>query len=156
MSRFDISKVIVYLMLLDANNLYGWAMSQYLPTHDFEWLTNPVINRLDIRNKPEDNDIGYIYEVDLRYNQHLHKLHNDYPLAPESLTVTEDMLFPLQQQRYPPNIKSPHRSSVPICTPNAITSYIIVICNFISKMEWKSLKSIKCSHLSNIQGSKPI
>ena len=41
------------------------------------------------------SDAGYILEVDLKYSDELHKLHNDYPLAPEKLTVTNDILFKL-------------------------------------------------------------
>ena len=32
-------KRITHLIYLDANNLYGWAMSQPLQTHGFRWLT---------------------------------------------------------------------------------------------------------------------
>ena len=37
-------------------------------------------------------DVGYVLEVDLKYPKELHELHNDYPLAPEKLAVTNDML----------------------------------------------------------------
>ena len=40
----------------------------------------------------EKNDVGYILEFDLKYLDELHELHNDYPLSPEKLTVTNDML----------------------------------------------------------------
>ena len=40
----------------------------------------------------ECNSIGYIFEVDFKYPDELHKLHNDYPLAPEKLAVSTDML----------------------------------------------------------------
>ena len=37
-----------YIMDLDANNLYGWAMSQHLPTGGFKWLSEKQINKLDL------------------------------------------------------------------------------------------------------------
>ena len=40
-----------YIMYLDANNLYGWAMSQYLPTGDFKWMTDKKINVLNLARK---------------------------------------------------------------------------------------------------------
>ncbi|GFU15365.1 uncharacterized protein NPIL_285251 [Nephila pilipes] len=68
-------------ILGDANNLYGWAMSQNLPTHDFFW-TDVYANFMDV---PDDSDVGYIFEVDLEYPDELHDLHNCYPLAPEKI-----------------------------------------------------------------------
>ena len=77
---YDSSKPTKHLMYLDANNLYGWAMSQPLPTGGFQWLTNAEILQLDIENVPDS--IGYFLEVDLEYPSELHDLHADYPLAP--------------------------------------------------------------------------
>ena len=79
-------------MYLDANNLYGWAMSQYLPTDGFKWLSQKSIDRLDIRNYDEESEKGLILEVDLEYPQELHDIHNSYPLAPEQIKVNKDML----------------------------------------------------------------
>ena len=76
-----------YIMYLDANNLYGWVMSQYLPTHGFCWTDS-----VDVTVVSDNADEGYILEVDLEYPTPIHDLHSDYPLAPESLTVTADML----------------------------------------------------------------
>ena len=85
MKNFDLDKLISYIMYLDANNLYGWAMSQPLPYRNFRWVeSNNVI--------PKRRGIGHIYEVDLEYPEELHDLHNDYPCAPEKLKVTDDML----------------------------------------------------------------
>ena len=80
-----------YIMYLDANNLYGWAMSQYLPTGGFEWLTEKEV---DLSKYNDESEKGLILEVDLEYPEELHDLHNDYPLAAEKIKVTEDMLSP--------------------------------------------------------------
>ena len=71
------------------NSLYGWAMNEYLPYSEFEWLKN--VDKLDVNSINKKSDIGYILEVDLEYPKELHELHNDYSLAPEKLVVTNDM-----------------------------------------------------------------
>ena len=81
-----------YIMYLDANNLYGWAMSQYLPTSGFKWMTKNHIDKIDLAKYTEDSNKGLILEVDLAYPEELHDLHNDYPLAPEKVKVGENML----------------------------------------------------------------
>ena len=65
-------------------------MSEYLPYGEFNWLKN--VDELDVMSVNEENDVGYVLEVDLKYPEELHELHNDYPLAPEKLTVTNDIL----------------------------------------------------------------
>ena len=35
---FDDTKPSTYITYLDANNRYGWAMSESLPTHRFKWM----------------------------------------------------------------------------------------------------------------------
>jgi len=72
-----------HIMYLDANNLYGWAMSQSLPVSGFHWLEN--CENLVITKVSDDAEEGYILEADLDYPQHLHNSHSDYPLAPEKL-----------------------------------------------------------------------
>jgi len=81
-----------FIFLSDANNLYGHSVAQALPTSDFRFLSREEIDSLDITNEPEDGPVGYILEVDLEYPSELHDLHNDFPLAPEKLVVTEQML----------------------------------------------------------------
>ena len=63
--NFDESKPIEHLIYFDANNLYGWAMSQYLPSSNFKWLNREQIEQLDVGNIDDDSDTGYILEVDL-------------------------------------------------------------------------------------------
>ena len=81
---FDRNKLIKYLMYLDANNLYGCAMSMKLPTHGFKWLSSGEMKNLF------NNQILQVWEktpcileVDLEYPKELHDKHNDYPLCPE-------------------------------------------------------------------------
>ena len=86
----------VYIKYLDMNNLYGGAMSEYLPYGGFKWVkvNNRVVNR--VLNKSDNILHGYFLEVDLDYPKELHDKHNDLPLAPEKIKVTEEMLAPLQ------------------------------------------------------------
>ena len=79
-------------MYLDANNLYGWAMSQYLPTGNFKWMTDKKISKINLGKYKADSKKGLIPEVDLEYPQELHDMHNDYPVCPEKVKVSNDML----------------------------------------------------------------
>ena len=64
MENYEVSKRNNYIMYLDANNLYGWAMSQPLPTSNLKWLTDEEMRNLDVMIKP-DSPRGYILECDL-------------------------------------------------------------------------------------------
>ena len=92
MKEYDEMAPSKYIMYLDANNLYGWAMSQYLPTGGFRWMTEKQINKIDLAKYKEDSKKGLILEVDLEYPEELHDPHNDYPLGPEKIKVTDNML----------------------------------------------------------------
>ena len=68
MKNYDINKESSYIQYLDANNLYGWAMSQKLPVNNFKWIKNVTeIDEKFIKNYDEDSNKGYILEVDVRY-----------------------------------------------------------------------------------------
>ena len=90
MNDYDPEKPSTFITYLDKNNLYGWSMSEYLPYGEFEWLEN--VDEFDVNSINEKSEIGYFLEVDLEYPDELHELHNDYPLAPEKLAVSSDML----------------------------------------------------------------
>ncbi|XP_068749374.1 uncharacterized protein [Montipora capricornis] len=92
MKTYDEKAHSKYIMYLDANNLYGWAMSQYLPTGGFKWMTENQIDKIDLAKYTEDSNKGLILEVNLAYPEELHDLHNDYPLGPEKIKVNKDML----------------------------------------------------------------
>ena len=79
-------------MYWDANNLYGWAVIQYLPCGGFKWMSEEEISEINFDLVGKDSEEGYILEVELEYPDDLHNLHNDYPLAPKKLKVSSDML----------------------------------------------------------------
>jgi len=79
LSDFSPEKESSFIKYLDANNLYGWAMSQPMPYEGFKWMHKEELKYW--RKHP------CILEVDLEYPSELHELHNDYPLAPERLVV---------------------------------------------------------------------
>ena len=86
-----------YIVYLDANNLYGWAMFPYLPEKKFDWMTPKQIASFDPLAVPDTSPTGYILEVDLEYPDEIHDSHSDYPLAPERLTIDDAMLSPYSQ-----------------------------------------------------------
>ena len=76
MNDYDPEKPSTFITYLDMNNLYGWAMSEYLPYGGFKWLKN--VDEFDVMSVSENSPIGYFLEVDLKYPDELHELHSDY------------------------------------------------------------------------------
>jgi hypothetical protein len=93
MEEYNPQEPTKYIQYLDANNLHGAGMSRKLPTHGFEWMTQRELGNWEqLSSEPT---IGCILEVDLEHPTHLHKFHNDYPLAPETLRIGNcDKLIP--------------------------------------------------------------
>ena len=92
MKNYDKNTESSYLEYLDANNLYGWAMSQKLPVDGFKWIEKDNLSKFDekfIKNYDEDSNKGYILEVDLEYPKNLHKLHSDLPFLPERMKINK-------------------------------------------------------------------
>ena len=94
---YDDKKPSKHITYFDANNLYDWAMSQYLPYGKFKWLNQKEIDKFDVNSTEcnsieENNSNGYILEVDFEYPDELNELHNDYPLALEKLQISHGML----------------------------------------------------------------
>ena len=82
--RFDPKSESIYLQYLDANNLYGWAMSQPLPTGGFKWVD---VNPNEISELATRTDKGYLLEVDVSYPKELHNQHNDLPFMWERMEI---------------------------------------------------------------------
>eukprot|EP00732_Lithocolla_globosa_P000001 Lithocolla_globosa_v1_NODE_1_length_16663_cov_42.954359.p1 type:complete len:1376 gc:universal NODE_1_length_16663_cov_42.954359:11827-15954(+) len=93
---YDENKPNSFIIDLDANNLYGWAMSQPLPFSNFNWVNESwnTFTSNYIMNMNPDDPYGAILEVDLEYPSRLHDLHNDYPVCPEKMSVSNSMLSP--------------------------------------------------------------
>ena len=85
---YDETKPSNYISYLDADNLYGLAMSMKLPMGQMKWGKKfPKVEEWD-----EHDKYGYILEVDSEYPKELHDEHSDYPLAPENMSVYENLL----------------------------------------------------------------
>ena len=95
---YDSSKPNTHILYLDANNLYGWAMSQPLPTGGFQWVDDCDRLTETITEHPADSHEGYILEVDLEYPEELHNVHNAYPLAPERMVVKKEWMSEYQHE----------------------------------------------------------
>ena len=98
LTDYDKSVASSFLMYLDANNLYGWAMSQCLPTGGYKWIDATIFTKKRILQMKDDAKNGFMLNVNIRYPKHLHDLHNDYPLAPQSMVITNDMISPYSKQ----------------------------------------------------------
>ena len=88
MEEYDKDKETNYLQYLDANNLYGWAMSQPLPTGEFRWINCDTWNPKKLVNMiSREKNYGYLLEVDVKYPKELHDLHNDIPFICSKMKV---------------------------------------------------------------------
>ena len=95
--QYDMSKPSSCISYLDANNLYGLATSKKLQFDNFNWF----FTRMDekkVLSYSDDDSKGYFFEVDLEHPKELHDLHRDCPLAPEIMSVSENMLSPVQKE----------------------------------------------------------
>ena len=110
-----------HIMYLDANNLYGWAMSQALPTGGFGWVEDCEGLRKTITEHPANSPEGYILEVDLEYPRELHDTHNAYPLALKCMVVQKEWISeyqhsligvgmaPIEVEKLVPNLRDKDR-----------------------------------------------
>ena len=93
MQNYNNNEESSYIQYLDANNLYGWAMSKKLPVNGFKWLdtseTSNKINEDFIKNYDENDDKSYILEVDVKYPKRLHELHSHLPFLSERMKVNK-------------------------------------------------------------------
>ena len=90
MKNYDVTKESIFLEYVDANTLYGWAMSKKLPIDNFKWETASSIFTNDfIKNYDEQSDIGYLFYADIAYPKDLYELHKDLPFLPDRMKVNK-------------------------------------------------------------------
>ena len=109
MKNYDKNKESSCIQYLDANNLYGWAMSQKLPVNGFKWIND--VTRIDeqfIQNYDEDSDKGYILEIDIKYPKKFYDLHSDLPFLPERMKIDKckKLVCNLRNKKYVVHIRS--------------------------------------------------
>ena len=103
----DKNKQILYI---DANNLFGWAMSQYLPTSEFEKLQLPeeyILEQTveDLRFIPDNNDFGYFIECDLEYPVEIKEKTKNFPFCPYQTKADPDLFSAYMNNVNQPNYK---------------------------------------------------
>jgi len=98
MKDFNLEEESKFIQYLDANNLYGWAVSQPLPVGNFKWMKESQLENWQEISSKEGR--GSILKVDLKYPKELHDLHNDYPFASERIVVNEvEKLIPTLRKK---------------------------------------------------------
>ena len=88
MKDYDKKKKSSYIQYLDANNLYGKAITEKLPVRGFRWMDD--ISKMDedfVRSYDKNDNKGYILEVDVDYPNELQSLHSDLPFLPERMVI---------------------------------------------------------------------
>jgi len=122
--NYNPNELLSWILYLDANNLYGGAMSAHLPYQNFKWNNNKW-NATDILALDNEGKKGYLFEVDLHYPKELHKLHNNYALCSENLQIENKMLNDFQ-------IKDRKETDL----SNATLGLKKLVCSFIDKKSY--------------------
>ena len=93
MKSYDPKQESKHIMYLDANNLYGYVMSKFLPSSRFKWVYS---KEFDLNKYSNNSSKGCVLEIDLEYPKELHELHTHYPLDPDKLEINKETLSEYQ------------------------------------------------------------
>ena len=110
---YDPSKPNIWITYLDANNLYGTAMSEPLPKVNVRFLSQDEISDFDIMKIPTHGDTGYIVECDLKYPA---ELANSVVTTPwrRNISPSRQTRLAISAAKLKTKIGNPHKSSSPI------------------------------------------
>ena len=108
--RFVESNENKQILYIDANNLYGWAMSQYLPTSEFEKLQLPeeyILEQIveDLRFIPDNNEFGYFKECYLECLVEIKEKTKNFPFCPYQTKADPDLFSSFMNNVNQPNYK---------------------------------------------------
>lgn len=128
--------------------MYGFAQCQPMPINDFTWLDKDEIAKLSskkILKMTNDQENGFIFEVDLEYPSNLHKSHSSFPLAPEHLNITENDLSPYATECHKQLTRKTKYKSKKLCaTFNTRKNYVVHYMNLKTYLQLgMKLKKIK-------------
>ena len=112
LSSYKPEKEINYIVYFDVYNLYGYAMSKFLPTNSFKWI-NPT--KFDLNKYSSNSSKGCVSKCHLEYSKELHNLYNDYFLAPDELKIKKEMMTGYQ-------LKTADEYNVPIGNDKKLAS----------------------------------
>ena len=93
LKSYDSKQESKHIIYLDANNLYGFAISKFLPTNGFKWI-HP--KEFDLNKYTSNSSKGCIPEVDPEDPKVLQELHNNYPLVPDKIEIKRELLSEYQ------------------------------------------------------------
>ena len=86
LKSYDPKQELKHIICLGPNNLYGYAMSKFLPTIGFKWIDPKEFDLNKYSSK------GCFLEDDLEYPKEILALHNDYPLGSDKIEIKREML----------------------------------------------------------------
>ena len=95
-SHYDPTKEKVVINYIDMNNLYGKAMSEYLPYGELEFI-EVTDETIKVLTTPDESEYGYFLDVDIKCRKkRVHRRQDDFPMAPEKMKIKKDMQPPEQ------------------------------------------------------------
>ena len=132
----------IYLQYVDANNLYGWAIINNLPTHGFKWKKGEDFTSEKIDKLVKKDKRGYLLEVDVEYPKELHENHNELPFLVEKNKIG-------REEKLVPNLKDKNGCVVHIKVLNQVLKHGLKLKKVHPVNEFQQSKWIKAYIMLN-------